>query len=136
MLALRGVGKATLTSTEEDDAHKISFPNDLQAGRYYWQLFAERGTTKILLDCGELEVIPNLLNEEAGYDGRTDAEKGLDAVNACLLGKASKDQLSYTIKGRSLTRYSVDELKKLRAHFVMLVRKERGIKAKPVRVRL
>jgi hypothetical protein len=134
VLALRGVGAATVTSIEEDGAHKISFPLDLQAGRYYWQLFAERGTTRILLKNGELCVSANLLNEGAGFDGRTDAEKGLDAVEACLVGKASKDQLSYSIKGRTLTRYSVDELLKLRAHFVRLVRKERGIKPKPVRV--
>lgn len=134
MLALRGVGAATVLSQPEGDAHKISLPANLQAGRYYWQLFAEREETKVLLESGALNVSPNLLNEGAGFDGRTDAEKGLDAVKACLAGKASKDQLSYTIKGRSLTRYSVDELLKLRAFYVTLVRKERGIKPKPVRV--
>ena len=136
MLALRGVGAATVLSKPEGDAHKILFPADLQGGCYYWQLFAERGTIKTLLESGALDVSPNLLSEEAGFDGRTDAEKGLDAVDACLAGKASKDQLSYSIKDRTLTRYSVDELLKLRAHFVRLVRKERGITFKPVRVRL
>ncbi len=137
MLALRGAGVADVTSTiMEDDAHKISFPMDLQAGRYYWQLFAVKEAEQILLENGVLSVSANLLNEGAGFDGRTDAEKGLDAVEACLAGKASKDQLSYSIKGRTLTRYSVEELVKLRTHFVRLVRKERGIKPKPVRVRL
>ena len=136
MLALRGAGAADVTSTVEGDAHKISFPLDLQAGRYYWQLFAVKEAENFLLENGELCVSANLLNEGAGFDGRTDAEKGLEAVRACLAGKASKDQLSYSIKGRTLTRYSVDELLKLKAYFVRLVRKERGIKPKPVRVRL
>lgn len=136
MLALRGVGVATLLSSREGDAHKISFPSDLQAGRYYWQLFVEREETKVLLESGVMHVEPNLLNEGAGFDGRTGAEKALEAVEACLAGKASKDQLSYSIKGRALTRYSVDELLRLRAFYVMRVRNERGIKPKPVRVRL
>lgn len=135
MLALRGVTAETVTSSAADNKHKISIP-PLKKGRYYWQLFAERGITRIILDSGHVDVAPNLLSEEAGFDGRTDAEKGLDAVNACLGNKATKDQLNYTIKGRSLTRYSVDELRKLRGHFVMQVRRERGIKQKPIRVRL
>lgn len=136
MLALRGVGEATLTSTADGDAHKISIPNTLKVGRYYWQLFRKMEESEVLLTCGELEVTPNLLHEKVGFDGRTEAEKGLDAVEACLAGKATKDQLSYEIKGRKLTRYSVAELLKLRAHYVMRVRKERGIKPKPVRARL
>ncbi|MEZ6853005.1 hypothetical protein [Halodesulfovibrio aestuarii] len=137
-LALRGAGVADVASTAsvEDDAHIISFPLDLQAGRYYWQLFAVIGGNNYLIESGALSVSANLLHEGAGFDGRTDAEKGLDAVEACLAGKASKDQLSYSIKGRTLTRYSVDELLKLKAYFICLVRKERGIKPKPVRVRL
>ncbi|WP_430735161.1 hypothetical protein [Halodesulfovibrio aestuarii] len=138
MLALRGAGVADVASTAsvEDDAHIISFPLDLQAGDYYWQLFAVMDGSNFLLESGALRVVPNLLSEGEGFDGRTEAEKGLAAVEACLAGKASKDQLSYSIKGRTLTRYSVEELLKLRAYFVRRVCKERGIKPKPVRVRL
>ena len=46
----------------------------------------------------------------SGYDNRSHVKKVLDALEATLENKASQDQLSYSIAGRSLSRLSPTEL--------------------------
>jgi len=55
--------------------------------------------------------------DPASQDVRTHAEKVLEAIEALIEGKATKDVMSYSIAGRSLTRMSADELVKWRGHY-------------------
>lgn len=45
-----------------------------------------------------------------GNDEQSHVKKVLDALEAVIEGKASKDQLSYSIQGRSLSRMSWTEI--------------------------
>lgn len=128
-LTLRGPGTADIDATADGDAFLVELPTtEMDPGLWFWQATATNETTgavQVPLS-GEITIEPSLTDQEAGYDGRTEARKALDAINAVLADKATKDQASYTIKGRALTRYPVADLLKLRAFFVAKVRREEG----------
>lgn len=62
---------------------------------------------------GTIELKPDLAAILTG-DHRSDIKKKLDAVEAAILGKATVDQQSVQINGRSVTRYSLAEMLVLR----------------------
>ena len=126
-LALRGAGEPkNVDGVADGDAFLVALPEDLAAGRWWWQAKVTNGTETHVPMTGELLVESNLFDEAAGYDGRSEARAALEAIDAVLANKATQDQQSYTIKGRSLTRYPVADLMKLRAFFAAKVRREGG----------
>ncbi len=68
---------------------------------------------------GSIEVLPNPLDTD--YDPRSHARKCLDAINAVLEGKASKDVLSTTIAGQSIQRLTWTELLQAKSFYQGLV---------------
>jgi hypothetical protein len=84
-----------------------------KAGIYWWQATVYKGEQQQIILEGTIEVKPNLALLD-NYDGRSHVKKTLDALEATILGKASRDQLSYSIAGRSLSRLSPAELLKWR----------------------
>ena len=84
------------------------------------------GGNRKTLETGSLNVKPSCLNSTTGLDTRTSAEKILENINAVLEGKATQDQKSYTIAGRSLNRFSWKELIEARNFYSHLVRREKG----------
>lgn len=80
---------------------------------YWWQSRVIQEDTQYIIESGELIIKPNLALLD-NYDGRSHVKKVLDALEATILGKASRDQLSYSISGRSLSRLSPSELLKWR----------------------
>ena len=125
-LTLRGPGAEEVEGVPDVDAFVFSLPQEMAAGSWWWQMFATNGAETQVPLSGELEVLPSLRDAADGFDGRSEARKALDAIGAVLAGKASTDQKSYSIKGRSLERYSVAELLQLRAFYVCRVQKEQG----------
>jgi len=59
---------------------------------------------------GSFEVKPKFSAMPDGHDNRSHVKKTLDALEATIEGKASQDQLSYSIAGRSMSRMSPAEL--------------------------
>jgi len=82
------------------------------------------GTERYTVATGRIEVKPDFVAVQNGYDARSHVRKVLDALEATILGKASKDQMSYTIAGRSLARMSPGELLKWKNHYETLYRQE------------
>ncbi|WP_342269461.1 hypothetical protein [Rickettsia endosymbiont of Orchestes rusci] len=80
---------------------------------YWWQAKIIKEDEQHFIDSGEITVKPNLALLDS-YDGRSHVKQVLDALEATILGKASRDQLSYSISGRSLSRLSPTELLKWR----------------------
>ena len=119
---------------------KISInPKDnLKPSCYWWQLTVSKGDNGYLLDEGEIEVKPNFALLD-NYDGRSHVEKVLDALEACLLGKASRDQMGYSISGRSLSRMNPAELlqwrDKYKAELVFMRRKSGLLRDQNIKVR-
>lgn len=79
-------------------------------GRYQWQAYITRNSdsARVTLETGSLEVVAN--RSQSTSDPRSHAKVVLDAIEAVLESRATKDQMSYTIAGRSLSRMPVTDL--------------------------
>ena len=86
-------------------------------GDYTWYLFAVGNGERVHVSSGAVEVLPDISDGSTPLDGRSHVKKTLDALEAMIEGKASKDQQSYSVAGRSLSRMSPDELLKWRARY-------------------
>jgi hypothetical protein len=88
------------------------------AGDWYWQAKVTDGDEVYAVGQGRVEVKANFAVAGASsLDARSHVKKVLDALEAVLVGKASEDQLSMSIGDRSLSRYSFDELRKMRSAY-------------------
>lgn len=87
------------------------------ADDYQWQVVATLSTTRYTIATGIVTVTDNIAGRTALYDNRSHAKKVLDAIEAILEGRASQDQQSYTIGGRSLSRTPLQDLMRLRSMY-------------------
>lgn len=88
-----------------------------KAGYYSWIAVVTNGTTRATLGRGTTTVKPDPSATGAGLDPRSHARKVLEALEAVIEGKATKDQLEYTIGTRHIKRMSPEEIIKWRAHY-------------------
>ncbi len=99
------------------------------AGIYHWQAYIVRSSDseRITVDSGTFEVKAN--RDAAATDPRGHVKKVLDAIEAIIEKRASKDQESYSIQGRSLGRTPIADLillrDRYRAEYVREQRAER-----------
>lgn len=98
------------------------------AGEYWYSLRATNGAEVVELEAGNLRVLPDLVAAGDDYDGRTEAQIALDAINAVLGKRASIDQERYRINNRELYRTPIADLIKLRSFYVAQVKRENTCK--------
>ena len=109
-----GTKKFTLTAVEADDTYYIesasSTTTGYAVGDYVWEAYITKtsSSNRIMVDSGRTSITENLANTNA--DLRSHAKKVLDALEAVIENRATMDQSSMSIAGRSLSRMSVDEL--------------------------
>jgi len=109
-----GNHKFTLTATEADDTYYIeaasSSTTSYSIGDYIWEAYITKtsDSNRIMVDSGRTEITENLANTNA--DLRSHAKIVLDAIEAVIENRATMDQSSMSIAGRSLSRMSIDEL--------------------------
>lgn len=82
------------------------------AGDYYWQAIATKDSEKLTLGAGQLKVLAALeySGTPAAYDGRTQAQQDLDAVQAAIRTLISNGAKQYSIGGRSFTKLDLPDL--------------------------
>lgn len=105
----------------------IGFP----AQDWYWQALAtdRSDSSKTTIGAGQLLVLPSLAysGDPARFDGRTQLEIDLDAVQAAIraliTGGAVKQ---YSIGGRSLTKYELKDLLALESQLKAQVKREQA----------
>lgn len=113
------------------------------AASYTWQQYVTSGTERRTVGWGTIEILANLATAST-HDGRSHVKTTLDALEATIEGKASTDQLAYTIGDRSLSRMGAEELvvwyEKYKAWYAQEVREDRIAKglghSGKIRVRL
>lgn len=102
--------------TESATAYTISVPDSTTVGYtkgdYTWQEYISNATDRIVLNTGFVTLEPNLDADTS--DPRSFWAKVLDAIEATIENRASIDQSSMSIAGRSLSRMTIDELLTLR----------------------
>lgn len=116
-----GSHKFTITATETSTDYLVEIASattaNYNAGEYNWYAFITRtsDSQRIRVDEGHTKLELNFADTNA--DSRTHAKKVLDAIEATIEGRASQDQMSYSIAGRSLSRMSIDDLLKFRDRY-------------------
>lgn len=88
------------------------------AGAYSWVAYVTDGTSQYEVDRGRITVLASYsLASPAALDDRSHARKVLEALEATIEGKATKDQMEYTIGSRSIKRMSATDLVTWRNHY-------------------
>lgn len=86
------------------------------AGTYAWAAYVTKASERHEVGRGTMVLQPNLAAAGAA-DRRSHVKKVLDAIEAVVEGRATKDQQEYAIAGRSLVRTPIADLLKLRDRY-------------------
>lgn len=130
-----GSHKFTITATETTTAYIVevasTVTDNYTADQYKWYAFITRtsDSQRVAVDNGMTTLVANFADTNA--DLRTHAKKVLDAVQAVIENRATIDQSSFSIAGRSLSRMSIDELFTVRDRY----RAEYNEEVKKARIR-
>lgn len=128
--ALRREGDGTvktITAAEASDTYTVTVPatdsNGYAAGVWKWQAYMTRtsDSARVTLDSGTLVVEAN---GATAADPRTHARKVLDALEARIEGRVTKDVNNYSIGNRSIALMSMEELMAARSKYRREVARE------------
>lgn len=97
---------------------------DLLVGDYDWIARAVNGAVSTTLGTGRVRIQPNLAN--LAGDNRSFNQIVLDSLEAVIKNRATTDQLSLSIAGRSISRMSWQELRDAYDYYKLAVAKEQG----------
>lgn len=124
--------KVDATALEDDYLFTIASATSaaFTVGEYHYQLEIERNSDneRIVIDRGQITVSTDF---DDNVDPRHHAEIMLDKIESILEGKADSDVSSYSINGRSLSKFSPDELVQWRDYYkreVGLIKRKEAIK--------
>ncbi len=124
-----GGAEASLDATAAADGSGFivtigaSTTESLLAGTYFFRAFVEKSGEKYLVDSGETKIEATWVTDQQ-VDGRSQAKRILDAIDALIAGTATTNQKRYQINNRELERYPLTELIALRTHYANLVARE------------
>ncbi len=124
---------ATVVGTARSDggwnnAISASTSTGFDAGTWYWQSRITKNTTVITIGEGTLTVSPSLYytGQPAAFDGRSQAEKDLEAVQTAIRNLISKEAKQYTIGSRSYTAQDLTQLMQRESQLKAIVARERA----------
>jgi len=126
-----GSSEIKVAATETGGTYLITVDSatsaDFVAGYYHWQLEVTKTSTgdRVVVDRGAFTAVVDLDDNQA--DPRLFEEKMLAKIETILLGKADADVSSYSIAGRSLTKYSYQELQDLHDQYEAKVNRHKQL---------
>ena len=88
----------------------VATSKDLPSGTYNWQSYVTKATERYFVDSGVIKILVNFADVDGGFDGRSYWRITLENIEAVLQKRASRDQSSYTVNGRQLSRTPVADL--------------------------
>jgi hypothetical protein len=124
---LIGSSSLSITGSADGDTFDMTIPavssSLLPPGFYVLQGLVTSGSEVYSLPTQTIKVERNyaLLSS---YEVRSQARRTYDAICATLEGRASKDEQSISIAGRSLSRMAISELLQLKSHYSYMVQLE------------
>lgn len=127
---LRGAQSLDLTSTANGPGWSTSITAEQSAaltpGVFYWQAVATNASQRITLGTGQITITPNLSSAAAGYDGRSQSQIALDAINAEIQARLTGGMAEeYTIGNRSLKKTPMKDLIAMQSRYKSIVARER-----------
>lgn len=128
-LHLRGPSAIDLPAVAEGTQHRLHADADVTAdwlpGAYWYTIRATSGAEVVEVESGQLQITPDMASLSGPYDGRTESQIALDAINAVLAKRATLDQERYRINNRELYRTPIEDLLKLRNFYADQVKREK-----------
>ncbi len=118
-----------ITASADNDDHLIeesaTTTAAYTAGTYNWQSYVTLDDERFKVGSGVMEILENFAAAgESGLDARSHVKKVLDALEAMIEGKATSDQLSYAIGGRSISKLSPQEVIDWRDAYAQMYQRE------------
>ena len=96
------------------------------AGEWQWTAYVHKGTDRFTVETGTVTLKPDLSAATSSTDLRTDNEKILDALIATPQRRATKEQESMQIGGRSIRYLAQDDLERMIGIYTYKVKAETG----------
>lgn len=98
------------------------------SGTWYWEKRITSGSVVVVIGSGTTEVLPSLAytGDPTAFDGRSQAEQDLDAVQAAIRALISKGAKQYSIGNRSYTGYDLNHLMQRESQLKAIVARERA----------
>jgi len=93
------------------------------AGIYKWIARVEKSGEVYTVDSRHCEILKNIA-AMTNYDHRTHVKKVLDAIEAVIEKRATKDQMGYTIDGQTLEKTPIPDLLMLRDKYMVEYQRE------------
>lgn len=90
------------------------------AGAVTWGAYVSKSGKRYQVDTGRLVIEPDLA-QATTHDGRSHARKTLEAIEAVIERRATKDQMGYSVEGRALSRTPIPDLLQLRKDYQAMV---------------
>lgn len=129
-ILLRGASVINLSAVAEGSQHRVTANATVTAawtpGNYWYSIRATRDADVVEVEQGSLLIAPDMAAAAVGFDGRSQAETALEAIDAVLGKRATMDQERYRINNRELYRTPIGDLIKLRAYYANIVRQEKA----------
>ena len=124
---------ATVVGTARSDggwnmAISASTSTGFEAGTWYWETRLTSGALVIPNGYGTFTVLSSLYytGQPSSFDGRSQAEKDLEAVQAAIRDLVAKKAQQYTIGSRSFTAQNLGQLMQREAQLKAVVARERA----------
>lgn len=132
-VSLRGPQAIDIIGGSDENIHTInanaSTTANWPAGNYWYSVRVTNTDGDVVeLESGQIEILPDLTLVTGEYDGRTHAERVLEAIEAVIEKRATMDQRRYKINNRELERMLPSDLLRLRDYYRDAVRRERMAK--------
>ena len=102
---------------------------NFDAGEWYWQAIATAGTEKVTIGAGQLSVLAALgyTGTPGAFDGRSQAQKDLDAVQAAIRAIVAGGAVAeYTIGSRRLKKMEMTDLLMIESKLKAEVKREQA----------
>lgn len=126
-LQITGTVYTVVADANSDGTYTVNIPSAVTAtyegGNYRFTAVVTSGADRHTVEQGTL-IVELDLSTNPNENSESWVKQALDAIEAVILGKATHDQQSYSIQGRSLTRYSLDDILKLQTKLQRLYNKE------------
>lgn len=133
-LLLRGPQVINLSAQAEANQYRFQVDaldsKDWLPGNYHYWLRAYRSHEIHELDAGYIKVLINADSINDPLDTRSHEQIVVDNINAILEDRANLKQKSYSINGRSLERYGLDELLKLKTQYEWILKRRQAAQKK------
>ena len=124
---------ATITGTAYGQGWELTIAAatsaGFDAGQWYWQAIATAGSEKLTLGAGQLDVLAalNYAGSPGAFDGRSQARKDLDAVQAAIRAMIAGGAVQqYSIGSRNLTKMRLESLLQLESKLKADVKREQA----------